>query len=819
MSQLPIEAVMPELLSGLACANQLILKAPPGAGKSTHFPLHLLKKNLCQGKIIMLEPRRLAARNIAEYLARQLNEKVGEQVGFRVRGETRVSQRTQLEIVTEGVLNRMLQSDPELKGIDILIFDEFHERSIYADTSLAFALEVQEALRDDLRIVVMSATLEQSALQQLLPHARYVESQGRSYPIEYRYSPLRKNERLVPMMAAAIKKALITETGSILAFLPSSATIGQLESELTELSSDVVVYPLFGRLSFEQQERAISPCELGVRKVVLATNIAETSLTIEGIRIVIDSGLERIAKFDLKTGITRLEESRIGQSSAAQRAGRAGRLESGVCIRLYSEAQLQKQPQTPEAEILHTDLAPLCLDLVQWGATEVDSLRWIDTPPQANLNQGYGLLKSLGLISSDRQMTSLGKQACQLGIEPRLAAMLLKINANHSHLMDTALGLIPLLEDPKPLWIDLSRTLTLLKEGKYKQQHAIKRATNLGNKVGWSFNLSKIQEECAGLCLAMAFPDRVGQRRTGQHGQFILANGHGASIDATEPLAASEYIVAGSLLRTNQDSSRIFLASGVDIHALDKLFPSLFESVDRVDWDERRGSLIAERRYMLGKIIVNKVSLPAPSREKITQALLNYISRKGLARLHWDERSLSTLERLRCGAQWLEELNWPDFGESALLENLDKWLMPFMLNVSTLNELSKIDLSEALLAYLGWPLNQQIDQLLPTHYQLPTGRSKAITYQSGAEPIMSVRMQEMFGESASPRIAEGRKTVVLELLSPAQRPLQITSDLAGFWAGSYKEVQKEMKGRYPKHPWPDDPANHVATTKTKRQLS
>lgn len=820
MSKLPIESVLKALIAEINANSQIILKAPPGAGKSTYLPLQLLQLTMFPGKIVMLEPRRLAARNIAHFLAKQIGEKVGESVGFRVRGETKVSAKTKLEVVTEGVMTRMIQSDPELQGIDLLIFDEFHERSIHADTALAFALESQEALREDLKILVMSATLEQEQLRPLLPDAAYIESHGRSFPVSYHYSPLAVNDRLVPRIASLIKQAINNESGSILVFLPSVQNIHQLESELNELPEGVNLYPLYGRLNFAQQELAIAPCQQGERKVVLATNIAETSLTIEGIRVVIDSGLERVARFDLKTGITKLEEGRIAQSSAIQRAGRAGRIEEGVCIRLYSEEQFKQQPIVPKPEILHSDLAPLCMELAHWGTANISDMKWLNLPPKVNIEQGQQLLVQLGLMSEKGKLSKLGEEAHRLGLEPRLAAMLLKIKQQAPNLLSTALAVIPLVEENNQSSFDLSRLLYQMRVGKTDRNHAVLRRINsLASTLNTRFERSHIEEEEAGLCLALAFPDRIAQLRSGRDGAFLLANGHGGHVDIMEPLSSNDYLVAVSLMRSHSDTSRVFSAAPLNIESLQEANPELFQQSEQVEWDEKRGRLTAEQQTKLGRLIVARKALPTPDKEKMTQALLNYVRSKGLSALNWTEASTSLLIRMRCGKQWLDEKAWPDVTEKGMLDNLELWLEPFMNNVSSLGDLKRIDLTPVLASYLGWPLSQEIDTLLPSHYLLPTGSRRLIRYQEGAEPILSARIQELFGEKSSPVVAEGRKKVVLELLSPAQRPLQVTSDLAGFWAGSYKQVQKEMKGRYPKHPWPDDPANHIATTKTKRQLN
>ncbi|WP_428771413.1 ATP-dependent helicase HrpB [Vibrio sp.] len=819
MSQLPIQAVMPELLDAVACSGQVILKAAPGAGKSTCFPLHLLQADSVSGKIIMLQPRRLAARNIARYLAQQLGEPVGQQVGYRVRGDSKVSAATRLEVVTEGILTRMLQADPELSGVAMLIFDEFHERSLHADTALALSLEVQEALRDDLKLVVMSATLDQQALQQLLPDARYIESHGRSFPVEVRYQSPAQQDSLERHCVRVIHQLLASESGSMLVFLPGAGAIHRVAQALDELAGEVQVYPLYGQLSFADQQRAIAPAAPGERKVVLATNLAETSLTIEGIRLVVDSGYERVARFEPKTGLTKLQQVRIARSSAEQRTGRAGRLEAGICVRLYSESQYRQQPEVPAAEILHSDLAPLALELAFWGCQQPDELRWLDLPPKPTLNQGQQLLQQLQLLDDKLALTGWGRQAHQLALEPRLAAMLLLCAQLGSKLVNTAIAAACLMEEPEKQVSDLSHSLHHWQSGRHsKRANLNNRAKQLAGKLKIGFDLQQAEPAKLATVLSLAYPDRVAQRRSQQGHQYRLATGHGGELDRDDPLNHAEYLVALDLVRSGQSSSRINLAVALEIEPLQQSCPQLFEVQEWVDWDDKRGSLIAERRTCLGQLLIAAQPLPAPGAEKMTQALLNFVRRQGLGALNWSDSASELLTRIRCGSEWLPEHDWPAMDEASLLAELDDWLAPYMTGVKNLKQLQGIDLVQALNARLGWPLNQQIDSWLPKEYPLPTGRGARIRYQQGADPVLSVRMQEVFGEKQSPVIAEGRKNIVLELLSPAQRPLQITSDLAGFWRGAYLQVQKEMKGRYPKHVWPDDPANHIATSKTKRQL-
>lgn len=699
-------------------------------------------------------------------------------------------------------------------------YSKISKRSIHADTALALSLEVQEALRDDLKLVVMSATLDQEALQSLLPEACYIESEGRSFAVETRYAPLTANDHLPTVMAKNIESLMNKESGSLLAFLPGVAAIKQVQERLSHLPDDVEVCPLYGQLSFTEQQKAISPADKGKRKVVLATNIAETSLTIEGIRLVVDSGLESVARFDLKNGLTRLEQTRIAQSSAIQRAGRAGRIEEGICVRLYSESQLKQQPQVPQPEILHSDLASLVMELAFWGTTDIHELKWLDIPSAAALQQAKQLLFSLGLITEQGQLTAEGKQAHDLGVEPRAAAMLIKSQSHSDKMVNVALAAVALIEEPERNVTNIAHSLHRWLSGSHpKKSLLLKRAQSLAHKLDTTFSLREVDEDALSLVLSLAFPDRIAQQRANQFGRFALANGHGAECRPDDMLGGCEYLVAIDLMRSHSNSSQIHLACELDVNILQTTFDSLFSTEEVVDWDEKKGRLVAEKQRKLGQLVIERVSLPNPGKEKMTQALLTYVRRQGLSSLNWTLAAESLLERIRCAVDWLPEQAWPMFDEASLLDSLDEWLEPYMTSVASVKDLSKINLVEALNARLGWPLNQHLDEWLPEHYQLPTGTKKRIRYQHGHEPVLSVRMQEVFGESTSPTVALGRKRLVLELLSPAQRPLQVTSDLAAFWNGSYKDVQKEMKGRYPKHVWPDDPANHVATTKTKRQLN
>mgnify|MGYP000035333091 CR=1 FL=1 len=829
LSQLPIDDVLAALFAALASHTQVILKAPPGAGKSTRLPLALLAQGTITERIIMLEPRRLAARNIASYLAQQLGESVGQTVGLRVRGETKVSAQTRLEIVTEGVMTRMLQHDPELAGIGLIIFDEFHERSIHADTALALAIEVQQALRDDLQLLVMSATLDQTALAQLLSTAAYVESQGRCFPVEHRYQPVNDPRDVIEQMAIAISQLLVQETGSVLAFLPGVGEIKRLAQALAlrlPANNKINICPLYGQLPIEQQQQAINPAAAGQRKVVLATNIAETSLTIEGIRLVVDSGFERIALWEPKTGISRLQQVRIAQSSAEQRAGRAGRLETGICLRMYSEELLNRQPATPQPEILRSDLTALAMDLVQWGCHDPQDLQWLDVPPMIALQQSQQLLQQLGAIDKRGQQTPRGQVMQTIGADPRHGAMLAfaQQTAQQHHdltILTTAAMLVALLEDP-PRGIDnpdLAFQLHLLEIKKLARSHAyLQRAQQHLTTLAVARNTPlTVNNHWAAIVLAVGYPDRIAQSRT-DDGRYQLANGQGVVLDSSQGLANQPLLVVADVVKTRQGDSRIFSAIGADLNGLQHALPILFTENEWLDWDDKKGRLSAEHRVYCGKLIVARSLAATPDAALASEALLNAVKRKGLSVLHWTEKANGLLIRGRCANEWLPEMGLPALDEASLLSYADQWLLPYLNGITTLKGLQKVNMVAALEAYLGWNQKQQLDQLLPTHYLVPTGSNIAIRYQEQQLPVLAVKLQEMFGEPTTPTIANGKVVLVLELLSPAQRPLQITQDLAGFWQGSYKEVQKEMKGRYPKHPWPDDPANHLPTRKIKKYL-
>ncbi len=811
MAALPVGEVLSEILSALQTSPQVLLHAPTGAGKSTWLPLQILHyAKFLTGRIIMLEPRRLAAKNVAHRLAQQLGEQPGQTVGYRMRAESKSGPNTRLEVVTEGILTRMLQQDAELAGVSLVILDEFHERSLQADLALALLLDVQQGLRDDLKLLIMSATLDNQRLSALLPSAPAIISTGRSFPVERSFQPLSSHERLEDGVADRVKRLLNEHSGSLLLFLPGVGEIHRVMERLQgALTSDTDLCPLYGALPLSEQQKAIQPAPSGRRKVVLATNIAETSLTIEGIRLVVDSGLERVARFDVKNGLTRLVTQRISQASMAQRAGRAGRLEPGICWHLFAKEQAERAAEYSEPEILNSDLCSLWLELLNWGCQDASQLSWLDQPPQAALCVARDLLLRLGAIDSNGQLTSTGRAMASLGCEPRLAAMLCFAVDQSPEALATAALLAAILEEPpRSGQIDLHDWLCR------PQPHWQRRAKQLAQRV--NARVGGVDSYLAAQLLALAYPDRIANAR-GQDGRYLLANGMGAAMAQDEALSRTPWLVAASLLQSNSGpDARILLALPIDVEQLAQQLPHLVEEKTVVEWDEDKGTLRAWRRWQIGRLTLRAQPLAKPSDEALQSALLNWVREQGLQVLNWDEHAEQLRTRLHCASLWLSEEQWPAVDDDNLLSKLEQWLQPSLSGVRDLRGLRQVNLSEALTRLLSWSLRQRLDTELPTHYTVPTGSRLPIRYYVDRPPVLAVRLQEVFGEQRSPMLASGRVAVVLELLSPAHRPLQITGDLAAFWQGAYREVQKEMKGRYPKHVWPDDPANTKPTRRTKK---
>lgn len=807
---LPVGEVLSEILSALQSSPQILLHAPTGAGKSTWLPLQILKYGGLSGRIIMLEPRRLAAKNVAYRLAQQLGEQPGQTVGYRMRTESKSGPHTRLEVVTEGILTRMLQQDAELTGVSLVILDEFHERSLQADLALALLLDVQQGLRDDLKLLIMSATLDNQRLCALLPAAPAIVSAGRSFPVERSYQPLSSHERLEDGVANRVKRLLNEQSGSLLLFLPGVGEIHRVLERLHgEVASDTDLCPLYGALPLNEQQRAIQPAPAGRRKVVLATNIAETSLTIEGIRLVVDSGLERVARFDVKNGLTRLVTQRISQASMVQRAGRAGRLAPGICWHLFAKEQAERAAEYSEPEILNSDLCSLWLELLNWGCQDAAQLTWLDQPPSSALAAARELLRRLGAIDVSGHLTSTGRAMASLGCEPRLAAMLCFAAEHSPDALATAALLAAILEEPpRSGQIDLHHWLSR------PQPHWQRRARQLTQRVNG--RVGAVDSDIADSLLALAYPDRIAQQR-GQDGRYLLANGMGAAMAQDEALSRSPWLVAASLLQSNSGpDARILLALPIDIEKLAKQLPRLVEERTVVEWDEGKGTLRAWRRWQIGRLTLRAQPLAKPSDEALQSALLNWVREQGLQVLNWDENAEQLRTRLQCASRWLPQEQWPAVDDDQLLAKLELWLQPSLSGVRDLRGLRQVNIVEALTRLLNWQLRQRLDTELPTYYTVPTGSRLPIRYYVDRPPVLAVRLQEVFGEQHSPMLASGRVAVVLELLSPAHRPLQITGDLAAFWQGAYREVQKEMKGRYPKHVWPDDPANTRPTRRTKK---
>ncbi|ACY83541.1 ATP-dependent RNA helicase HrpB [Edwardsiella piscicida] len=810
MSLLPVAAVLPDLLAALQSASRVLLNAPTGAGKSTWLPLQLLQSSCLNGRIVMLEPRRLAARTVAHRLAQQLGEPLGATVGYRMRGEHRVGKHTRLEVVTEGVLTRMLQRDPMLEGVALVILDEFHERSLQADLALALLLDVQAGLRDDLRLLIMSATLDDARLKTLLPDAPTIVSAGRSYPVVRHYHPISPHERIEQAAAAAVLSLMNRESGSLLLFLPGVGEIRRCAALLQEsVAADTDICPLYGALSLAEQQLAIAPAPTGRRKVVLATNIAETSLTIDGIRLVVDSALERVSQFDVRSGLTRLVTQRASQASMTQRAGRAGRLSEGICWHLVSAEQAERASDYAQAEILRSDLSALWLELLSWGCRDAQQLTWLDVPPSAALGAAQRLLQQLDALDPQGTLSPLGREMARTGSDPRLAAMLCAArDAGDAALACAALLAAIVEEPPRQGSADMRQALY------HPQSHWRQRAAQLVKRMGGRTAEADLAQ--APLWLAHAYPDRIAAAR-GQDGRYLLANGLGAALEADDALGRMPGLIAASLLQgASGGEPRILLALPCDLASLAAQLPHLVSEGTGVEWDEAKGTLRAWRRVQLGRLVLRAQPLARPDEATLAQALLEWVRTQGVAALGWDEAATQLRLRLICAQRWLPEYAWPAVDDESLLASLAQWLLPALHGVRDLRGLRQIDLAGALLRLLDWNTRQRLDSELPTHYTVPTGSRLAIRYFSDKPPALAVRLQEMFGERESPRIAQGRVALVLELLSPAQRPLQITRDLAGFWQGAYREVQKEMKGRYPKHVWPDDPANAQPTRRTKR---
>jgi ATP-dependent helicase HrpB len=817
---LPIEAALPSLRAALQAGPNAVLQAPPGAGKTTLVPLALLDTDWLDGrKIIMLEPRRLATRAAARRMATTLGEAVGETVGYRIRQDSKIGKDTRVEVVTEGILTRMIQDDPGLDGVGLVIFDEFHERNLNADLGLAFCLEAQASLRSDLRLLVMSATLDGGPIARLLGEAPLITSEGRAYPVDVRWLDREASQRFEDAVASLIRRALTEEQdGDLLVFLPGQGEIRRVQTRLDDIGPDILIAPLYGDLPQEAQDAALLP-RAGRRKVVLATAIAETSLTIEGIRVVIDGGQMRVPRFDPNGGMTRLLTIPVSKASAEQRRGRAGRLGPGVCYRLWTEAAHRALPAFSTAEMSDADLAPLVLELARWGVTDPSTLSWLDPPPPAAVAQARDLLLRLDALDDGGRITPHGRAMARLPLHPRLAHMVLR--AKSLDLGVLACDLAALLSERDILRnaqdADLRLRLEALRDprGQAVDRGGLQRCREAARLMRRQLGLGPAETsvEDAGLVLAFAYPDRLAQRRGGDALHYHLSNGRGAFFRQPEPLATFDMLAIAELDGDRRDA-RIFLAAPLALAEIETHFAEHIVTTETVRWDSREQIVAARRQRRLDELVLDDSRLATPAPETVMAAMLQGIREMGLDCLPWTSSARSLQARLTF-LHRTEGAAWPDCSNEALLETLDAWLAPWLDGVSRRSHLARLDMAAALDALLSWEAKKSLDHHAPTHITVPSGSHVAIDYQSGEQPVLAVRLQEMFGLADTPMIAGGRTKLTLHLLSPARRPVQVTQDLASFWANTYKQVKADLKSRYPKHYWPDDPMQAEPTARAK----
>jgi ATP-dependent helicase HrpB len=840
---LPIDAVLPHLRETLAAHRSLVLQAPPGAGKSTGVPLALLNEPwLRKRKIVMLEPRRLAARAVATRMASQLNEAVGRTVGYRTRLDTKVSRDTRIEVVTEGVLTRWLQNDAALEDIALVIFDEFHERSLQADLGLALCLEIQDSLRDDLKLLVMSATLDGDAVAKLLGDAPIVTADGRAFPVDVHYRtttrPQRGYDDVVRNVISTTLNAIEQHEGDVLVFLPGQGEIHRAQRLLEEagLPKSTLILPLYGELPPDDQDKAIRPSQAGQRKIVLTTNIAETSLTIEGVRIVIDAGLARQSLFDPVTGMSRLETVRISRAAADQRRGRAGRLSAGVCYRLWSETEHQSLAVQTSAEILQSDLAPLALELAMWGCRDVNTMRLLDRPPAATFAQARDLLQRLQAIDANGVVTAHGRAMAELGMHPRLAHMLLQSHrSQHTRLACELAALLGERDLLRPRShgsnaardVDMRRRIDALHSatdmhGEFDVDRGVRqrvlRSADLYMARMKSRDVSLgtttvSNDDAVGLLLAYSFPDRIARVRG--NGRYLLSNGRGAMLMDAQSLTQANYLVVAELDDADRDA-RIRLAAPIDLELLLANFSDQIIESQEIVWDSQQNCVQAREQRCLGSVVLQEKRLEKPNIEAVRAAMLQGIRELGIASLPWheEERELQARMEFVRRIDTTAPESWPAVDDVSLLSNLDTWLAPWLDGISRRDHLNRLKMEECLHALLTWNQRVRLDELAPTHLHVPSGSNIRIDY-SASPPTLSVRLQEVFGLTETPRVGGGKVAVLMQLLSPARRPVQTTQDLASFWARGYHDVKKDLKGRYPKHYWPDDPLQAEATARAK----
>jgi len=810
---LPIDEALPRLTAALATANCAVLVAPPGAGKTTRVPLVLLDEAWTKDKkILVLEPRRLAARAAASRMAATLGEQVGDAVGLRVRFGSRISKRTRIEVVTEGVFTRLVLDDPSLDGIAAVLFDEFHERSLDADLGLALARDAQQGLRPDLKLLVMSATLDGARVAALLGNAPVIKSEGRAYPVETRYLGRDTRAPVERQVADAIERALRAESGSMLVFLPGAGEIRRTETILKDRvrEGDVDIVALYGALDAREQDRAISPSPPGRRKIVLATSIAETSLTIEGVRIVIDSGLSRVPRYEPDVGLTRLETVRVSRAAADQRRGRAGRTEPGVSYRLWDEPQTSSLEPYTRPEILSADLSSFVLDMAHWGAADPAKLAFLDAPPLAALAEARALLKEIGALDADGRITDEGRKLRSLPLPPRLARMVVAAAAEGSGALAATIAALLTERGLGGNDVDLRHRLDNFRRD--RSPRAEDARAMVKRWVASAGAGKNTDEHNVGSLLALAYPDRIAKNR-GTGGAFLLANGRGGMVDPASPLAREPFLAVAELTGAAA-ASRIVLAAPVEVAEIEARFAGQIEDRSEVAFDAASASLRARRRLRLGALVLSEQTKPVAPDSESAGLLAEGIAGLGVGKLPWTKAQLQLRNRVMF-LRRAEGDEWPDLSDATLASTSAEWLAPFLTGKTALSQIGADDLTAALDALIPWNLRKRLDAEAPTHFTAPSGSHVPIDYEVEEGPKLAIRVQELFGLSVHPTIAGGRVPLLIELLSPAHRPVQVTRDLPGFWRGSYRDVKTEMRGRYPRHPWPDDPMKAPATRRAK----
>ena len=835
--QLPVDEVLPLLRRALATNKSAVLQAPPGAGKTTHAPLSLLNEAWLAGRtILLLEPRRLAARAACQRMAHLLGEKPGETVGYRIRFDSRISNRTRIEVLTEGILTRRIQSDPELKDVGLVIFDEFHERHLHADLAMALCLDSQKIVREDLKILVMSATLDGASVSKLLGNVPVITSAGRLHPVAVRYLTREPAGPLPQLVCDTVMTALENDAGDVLVFLAGAWEIRRTQELLTaKVASHADICPLYGDLPWELQERAIQPAP-GRRKIVLATPIAETSLTIEGIRIVVDSGYVRVPQFNLQSGLSRLTTMRLSRASSEQRAGRAGRLSPGICYRLWSETtQHGLIPHLPP-EIRSTDLSSLALELAAWGVREPGALAWLDPPPDAAFTQARVLLTELEALDADGLITQTGNAMVSLPLHPRLSHMLFK--AKDLGLVALACDIAALLSEREILSGESRRSADFIQRleslwafrahGRQGAQshHADVNACARVNQVAMQFrrimscpeSVKTADISQVGLLLALAYPDRVALARTPGDSRYLLASGRGAQLPEAEIRLRQPCLVAASL-DAGETEGMIYTAAPLAISELRRHFAAHIQNKESVRWDPQQQAVTSRHEQCFGALVLDSKPITETSVSDVREAMIEGIRRMGIAGLPWTREARDWQARVLSMRHWLPEENWPDVSDTALFATLDDWLGPYLDGMTRREHLSRLDLHAILINLLGWELARRLEAEAPTHLTVPSGSRMRLEYIPGESPVLKVKLQEMFGLAETPRVAQGKIPVTLSLLSPARRPIQVTQDLRGFWERTYPEVKKELKGRYPKHPWPDNPWVARATSRARPRRS